>query len=199
MDQDTKDAIAAAVAEQIKAAQTELVKALEKTAEAVVAKAMEPVTAKVGELEGAAKTAAAKAAGDGSGGNGRDITAEAVKAIVADALKARDDADAAKGKKADADAKLTAARDKFAAEKLKDLPAVYRDKLPITDDEASLAKAEQAIRKQFADDMKAAGVQVPDAGSKPATAGAPGAAGPDTSKMNPVQKIEAGIASEAKT
>jgi hypothetical protein len=109
------------------------------------------------------------------------LTAEAVAKIVADQIAA---ASQANGQKA--------ARDAFQAEKLKDLPAAYRNQLG--SDPAKWAAEEQAIREQFKADLKAAGLEPKNVGGAAKEGGKTAEQNPvDKSKIDPVSRIEMGL------
>jgi len=152
-----------------------------------VAEGLKPVVDRVGKLEeaGAAKAPAA--------GDPQVITVEEFERRMAERdAKAAKDADAAK-----ADAAKAKARDAYVAAKMGDVPAGYHGQMPATDDEAELAKAEQAVRATFRADAKAAGMTVPDVGERPPSSGSPAAAGPDTEKMPPARKLATALKAEA--
>jgi hypothetical protein len=86
----------------------------------------------------------------------------------------------------------TQARASYAAEKLKDLPKVYQDQLPDTDDANALAQAEQRIRAAYQADFKLAGGKTADVGGQ-AAGGKPPTNAVDLSKVSPVQAIEMGL------
>jgi hypothetical protein len=91
-------------------------------------------------------------------------------------------------------AATAAAREKFAAEKLADVPAAYRGQLPHTDDAAQLAAAEQKIRADYRADLKAKGFEVKDVGGAVPGGGVPAAKAPvDLSKLSATELMEMGL------
>jgi hypothetical protein len=97
----------------------------------------------------------------------------------------------------------SAARDAYLREHVADLPDAYRRLLPETDDPAALSAAEQAVRRQFREDLKSILRTPGDAGAHreaaapsigfQATGGAPPAAAIDYSKLSPLQQIAVGL------
>jgi hypothetical protein len=113
----------------------------------------------------------------------QESVAELIRKGVTEALSA------AKG----AEAKIAAVA-KYATEKMKDLPEVYRKLLPQTDDAAQLAAAEQTIRTQYKSDLSASGAVPKDVGGAADLAGgAAPLAVVDYSKLSPMEKIVAGL------
>lgn len=89
-------------------------------------------------------------------------------------------------------------RQRYVAEKLKDLPPGY-DRL-LGNDPSKWAAEEQAARGQYRDFLKAQGITVPDVNGNPPASAAPGgtttpaaASQIDLSKASPVQAIEMGL------
>lgn len=116
--------------------------------------------------------AAAKAA--------KPLTSEDVGRIVGEQLKTFQQSTQA-----------TEQRRQFLDDKLKDVPAAYRNQLG--SDPAKWPAEEQQIREQYKADFKALGGKVEDvSGDPPAGAKKPDAV-VDTSKLNPVQKIALGL------
>lgn len=117
----------------------------------------------------------------------KGLTADDVAKIVGDQLKAYQTTAAA-----------DAARRSYQADKLKDLPEVYRNQLGT--DPAKFAAEEQSIRDAFKADFKAAGGTVPNVGGSAAAGGAGGAGTVkpgemvDLSKLTPTQLIAQGLA-----
>jgi hypothetical protein len=99
-------------------------------------------------------------------GQQKPISADDVKKLIGEEVTGRETAAQAKAaeakQKADAAAAAKAKRDAFVAEKLKGVPSRYHADLG--DDETKWPEAEKAIRQQLADDLKAAGIKVPDVG-----------------------------------
>jgi hypothetical protein len=93
-------------------------------------------------------------------------------------------------------ADLTNQRQRYAAEKLKDLPPVYATQLG--NDPAKWAAEETALRQQYRGHLEASGVKIPDVSGNPPASTAPGgtttAAGTvDLTKASPVQAIAMGL------
>ena len=121
---------------------------------------------KIGEIEGNLKILGDTVAGQ------KILDADGVKKIFGE-LTAAQRAEAEKqaaeqkarteeeAKKTEAATALKAKRDAFVAEKLKGVPPKYHT---LSDDEMKWAEEEKAIRQQFADDLKAAGIKVADLG-----------------------------------
>jgi hypothetical protein len=81
-----------------------------------------------------------------------------------------------------------------AAERLADLPAAYRRLMPATGSADDLAAAEQAIRRQYRDDLSAAGRTLAGGGPAPAAGGVSPAAAPvDLSKLSGLALITMGL------
>lgn len=89
----------------------------------------------------------------------------------------------------DEQGKVSAARDKFITEKMKDIPPEFLRDMPATDDVTKLATAEQAIRGRVQEIFKAAGIKAPGVGGDNPAGKKPGEA-VDLSKLTPEQKIE---------
>jgi hypothetical protein len=135
------------------------------------------------------------------------VSADDVRAVVADALRSH---------------AASAARDAYARDHLADLPDAYRRLLPAGGDPAALASAEQAIRRQFRDDLRAVargggtggagggGMANPpgdpaarpdryrqdvfaDVGGDDDAVGRPPAAAVDYAKLSPLQQIAVGL------
>jgi seryl-tRNA synthetase len=154
-----------------------------------VASAVKPMTEQVGQLAEAVKPVGAlvknvedlhanvKVVADTVAAQ-KILGEDQVKKLVADQTAslteaARKDADA----KAAADT-LKTKRSAFATEHLKNVPARYHAELG--DDETKWADAAKGIRTAFAEDLKSAGVKVPDVGGAAggeAVAGTPGGGG----------------------
>ena len=135
-----------------------------------------------GRAQPAAAQSAAPAPQATTAAAGKPLTLDDVARAVRDGLAA-DQQTRAKSE----------ARDRYAAEKLKDLPAVYRAKLPATDDAAALSAAEQAIRAEFKSDFAALGGRAADVSGTPPPGGQPPAAAVDYTKLSPQAAIEAGL------
>jgi hypothetical protein len=159
---------------------------LTRTFTASLAEALKPINDRLAKFE----TAPAPEAKTDGKAAGRNLTAEDVGKIVNDALANHR---ASESKRA--------ARAAFADEKMKDLPRIYRDQLPETDDVNQLQLAEQRIRSQYQTDFKAAGGAEEDAagaaGGQSVGGANPGGAGPiqnvDLSKLNASQLIYMGL------
>lgn len=158
---------------------------------AAIAAANKPFYERLAALETASKTTATEAKPVAVAAAAAPLTIDDVKKTMADLLAQQQTSTV-----------TAAARNAFIAEKMKGLPAAYADKLPQTGDLAQLAAAEQTIRGQFANDMKAIGVTVPNvSGAAPAAgqAAAAAAGAVDTSKMSGSQLLSLGIKNQAVT
>ncbi|QOV87412.1 hypothetical protein [Humisphaera borealis] len=104
------------------------------------------------------------------------------------------------------------ARDEYLRQHLSDLPEAYRRLMPKTADDATLADAEQKVRRQFRDDLRSAGQGGRSPATQPAAPSAPDvgfdppedffgtdpggqspAAAIDYSKLSPMQQIALGL------
>lgn len=96
------------------------------------------------------------------------------------------------------------ARERYVRDHLADLPEAYRRQMPEASDERQLAEAEQSIRRQFREDLRAtlggagAGTDTGTGGAFDmggAIAGGRGAAaaGADYARLSPVQQIALGL------
>lgn len=83
-------------------------------------------------------------------------------------------------------------RDRFLSEKMKDLPELYRQRMPATDDLHALAAEEQRVREMYQRDFKAAGGKVPDVGGDN-PGGSPPVAAIGGNAASPVENIAAGL------
>lgn len=101
----------------------------------------------------------------------------------------------------DRSAAVTDARDRYVREHLADLPEAYRRQMPEVVDERQLAEAEQAIRRQFRGDLRAA-LGAGAAGNAGAQIGGevPGGRGPaaaaaalEHARLSAVQQIALGL------
>jgi hypothetical protein len=159
-------------------------KAMAPSIGAAIAEANKPLAEQLGKLTSpAAKEEPAKGRpGDAADAADRPLT----RAELLKTLKEERDANRASESK-------RVARESFALDKMKDLPEAYRRDLPDTEDQATLASAEQTIRQRYRDDMKAAGFAVKDVNGNAPGGGSPATAPPDLSKLNPIQLITAGL------
>lgn len=110
------------------------------------------------------------------------VTADAVRALVAEQLNRHH---------------TLVARQGYAREHLSDLPEAYRRLLPETADVSALASAEQEIRRQFRDDLRAvrrsAGEPAVDQVAGQALGGESPAAAVDFARLSPLSQIELGL------
>ncbi len=106
------------------------------------------------------------------------LTEEQVKKLIADATTT-----------AQQDMSQKAARDAYIGEKLKDLPAAYRNQLGT--DKSKWAAEEQALRDQFKADLEAAGVKKADLGNAAKEGGnASGSQVVDRTKIDPIDLMQ---------
>jgi hypothetical protein len=84
---------------------------------------------------------------------------------------------------------VTAARDAYISEKMKDLPGIYRNSMPITDDPGKLAAAEQKVRDQYKADYAATGATAANVNGNPPAGQKPADAKPDLSKLSGYELI----------
>jgi hypothetical protein len=150
--------------------------------DAAVAAATKPLQDQIAKLQAPAAPAAEAPKPDPAAKE-KPLTMADVQKALTDALAAQQATTATK-----------AARDGYAADKLKDLPAVYRNQLPNTADAGELARAEQTIRAQYLADLKASGITPPPVAGTPPGNGAAATKTPaDYSKMTGSQLLAEGI------
>lgn len=93
------------------------------------------------------------------------------------------------------------ARRRYIEEKMPGIPAAYTQSMPETGDAGKLAQAEQAIRKQYGDDLKKAGVKIPNVSGEPPSNGGNLMSGPpperqaraSTGKKTPTELVAEGL------
>lgn len=150
--------------------------------EAITQAAVDAATKAATDAVAAAVTDAVKPLNDQLQQLGQKVeqaaTAETVEQAVAEKLGA-----------AQAEQQSDAARQKFVAENLADVPEVYLAELG--DDPAQFEAHAKAIREQYKADLDKAGVKAPDVGGKPG--GGKPADAVDTSKLSPMEKIQMGV------
>lgn len=150
---------------------------------AAIAEANKPMVEALRAQQPAAGTQGQAAAQGGQAGaaKAQTLTEQDVARIVGDQLKSFQQT-----------TQQTQARERYQADKLKDLPAAYRNQLG--PDPAKWAAEEQQIRDQYKADFGAVGGQGKDVGGDQPGGQKP-AATIDTSKLSPAQKIELGLRS----
>ena len=89
--------------------------------------------------------------------------------------------------------RLSGARDRYISEKMSDLPSIYRDQLPVTDDPATLTAQEQQIRERFRADFKLAHPNGAHSVGPGALGGVKPAEVIDLSRLSPTQLIAKGL------
>jgi len=141
------------------------VKAATEAATAAVTEAVKPITEQVQTLQQAQKNAP---------------TAESINKAVTDAITAQS---ATQTKQAE--------RQKFLAEKLKDVPEAYHGL--IGDDPAKFAEQEQQVRTQLKTDLEKLGVKAENVGSTPAGEANKVTQAVDTSKLSGIELLEMGV------
>ncbi|MCE5279377.1 MAG: hypothetical protein ABFD92_02005 [Planctomycetaceae bacterium] len=132
--------------------------------------------------------------------NGKPVDESAIKAIVADTIKAQQDAAAAaaaKDEQAKADkAKAAKARDDYIAANAPKIPAAYLKGVPETEDPDALKAAVDAAAAAYKGDVDSGAFKPADVGAAAPAAASSSAA--DIEKLSPTQKIAAGLAEAAK-
>jgi hypothetical protein len=156
-------------------------KALEASFGVAVASALKPFSEKLDAFEARFAQAAAPAAPAASDTKGKALTLEDVGKLLDERLTASQQTAAAKQ-----------ARDAFAGDKLKDLPAVYRNQLG--NDPSKWAAEEQSIRQQYQADFKVSGAAAPaNVGGTPPAAGSAPASAVNLDKLSPTALISLGL------
>lgn len=153
--------------------------AIEKAVPGVLAEALKPFDKRLAETETNLRTVADTVA------NQKPLGEDRVKALLteqAEALAARTKQEA---EAQQASAAIKAERDAYAADHLKNVPAIYYGQLG--DDKAQWEANAKAAREKFAADLKAAGVKAPDLG---------GSAGGEAPKAGEAPKPTLGGVSE---
>jgi hypothetical protein len=150
---------------------------------AAVAEANKPVAEALTKLQPQQPAATQQGQGQGGAGGGdkaKPLTEQDVARIVGDQLKSFQQT-----------TQQGQARERYQAEKLKDLPVAYRNQLG--SDPAKWAQEEQQIREQFKTDFKGLGGTTPNVGGDNPGGTKPAATAADVSKMSAVDKIELGL------
>jgi hypothetical protein len=142
-----------------------------------VSEANKPLVEQFKTLQAQPATAAGTPAAAGKPGEVKPVTLDDVKNVIAEQFKGIQQQN-----------QQSAQRDAYLANKLKDVPAAYRNQLG--NDPAKWATEEQTIRDQFKTDLAAAGLKPKDVGGVTPAGGAPPTSSVDLSKLNPTQLAE---------
>ncbi len=113
---------------------------------------------------------------------GAALGAADVQRIVADSLAQQQQA-----------TRVSGARDRYLAEKMSDLPSLYQQQMPVSDDPALLASQEQRIRERYRGDFKAAHPNARADVNAGALPGSKPADVLDLSRLSPTQLIAKGL------